>query len=271
MLLIATLGQRPAAVTMAVDWLTTQYTYDAVRILHTDPMSSGIRDSLARLKDEVDRHEPYRSLAFEYITLARRDGSPLQDTDTQTEAEAYFHAVLGQLVRARQAGHDVHVLVSGGRKAMSIYTVVAASFVLSYQDRIWTSIVPAELIRPDLWHVPITWQHSLRVVALPFRASRLTSGQLDDIPTDTLVWGDRPSPVDQLRQSLTPTEKIVVEAILNHPYKSDRDIAAMVHRSHKTIEGHLGRIYRKLEQYFEVPPENKRSFLRDVLTGHHKS
>jgi CRISPR-associated protein Csx14 len=266
--LLATVGQRPAAITMALDALMRNYAYESVVLLHTDPDTSGIAAALKALMHEMQTHEAYRKLSIIPQPMVSPQGGLIVDTDTTHSAQAYFHALFAQFRHYRREGYSVHVLVSGGRKAMSAYAVIAASYVLSYNDRLWTSVVPPDLIQADLWHAPPDRYQDVRVLSLPFKASQLMPHQIDDISLKTLVWGEHYDLRDQFMRELTPAERKVTEAIMQYPYHTDAQIAEHLQLAPKTIENHLRHIYQKLESYFEEnTASNKRFFLRDVLEG----
>lgn len=149
---------------------------------------------------------------------------------------------------------------------MSAYAVVAASYVLSYNDRLWTSMVSRDLMQPELWHAPPGKMDEVTVLSLPFKASQLTRQQLDDVQLSTLVWGEDYDLRERFLSDLMPTEQRITQMILDHPYDTDADIAGHLDMASKTVGNHLSRIYSKLEGYFgNVADNNKRFFLRDVL------
>lgn len=127
LIFLATLGQAPEAITFALDKLIGQgYSYEKISILHTDAQASAIRDSYERLMPVLARD--YAAPAISYPLC-------LIDIVDETSARAYFTA-LGQVLRAyKQEGHILHLLVSGGRKAMSIYAMIAASILFHAATR----------------------------------------------------------------------------------------------------------------------------------------
>jgi CRISPR-associated protein (TIGR02584 family) len=264
-ILLATVGQRPAAITMALDNLYPRYAYEQIVLLHTDPNHHGIAESLRGLIAEL---QTYDNLHIQQVEMTRTDGTSMTDIDTHPNAEGYFHSLLDTFRTFRQQGYSVHVLISGGRKAMSAYAVVAASYMLSYNDRLWTSMVSPDLMKPDLWHAPPGKTNEVTVLSLPFKASQLTNQQLDDVELQTLVWGETYDLRERFIAGLTPTEARITQMILDHPYDTDAQIADHLAMAPKTVGNHLTRIYGKLEGYFgHVTDSNKRFFLRDVLNG----
>ncbi len=117
--LLVTLGQCPEAVTVALDVLLPRYHYDEIGVVHTDPTYSGIAAAYRELLPRL--HADYPACDITAHELRSSDGKPLLDITDQASAEAYFYG-LAEVIRAyRQRYIPVHLLVSGGRKAMSIY------------------------------------------------------------------------------------------------------------------------------------------------------
>ncbi|NOG51815.1 MAG: hypothetical protein HND48_22070 [Chloroflexi bacterium] len=83
-----------------------------------------------------------------------------------SSADAYYSAILQTLGEyADPAGH-CHLLVAGGRKAMSIYAMLAASLLFRSGDRVWTLLSDEELTsRRGVFHIAPAEQH--RVQARP--------------------------------------------------------------------------------------------------------
>lgn len=114
---VATLGQRPEAITVALDeMLRRRMRYDAVAVLHTAE-TSAIAVSLAQLR-EVFAND-YQGLPVFYHEITLRSGKPMLDVNTQDTATDYFYGVFGVLKHYWQQGDRQHLLISGGRKAMS--------------------------------------------------------------------------------------------------------------------------------------------------------
>lgn len=265
--LLATIGQRPEAITMALDVLLPRFVYEKIVLLHTEPNVSGIAQSLHNLTQELGTYPPYENLQIICQAMTLKNGQAIIDVDTQKNVEGYFHALVEHFAYYRKNGYCVHVLISGGRKAMSAYAVVAASFVLSYHDRIWTSIVPQDLMKPHLWHAPGGRAHDVKVVTMPFRASQLTYNQLDDIQFKTLVFDENYDMRESFKSNLTPKQLEVVQMIKDHPYDTDGRIASLMNITQKTFENHLSQIYEKLSEFFVIPASNKRAFLINIMEG----
>ena len=160
---IATLGQRPEAITMAFDLLNPQYQYKRVVILHTEPEQSGIREALIALRQVFE--EDYEGLPISWHQIYRANGEGLLDVRDEVTAEDYYNGVFNILHEYKIQDNWVHLLVSGGRKAMSIYATLAASFVFTKWDRVWTILSHPNIVsQRGVFHIPEGWESQVNLV-----------------------------------------------------------------------------------------------------------
>ncbi len=264
---LATLGQRPEAITMALDALLPRYNFDEVVILHTDAQRSGIAEAYAELMHVFKRD--YGRLRVRGAILCYADGQPLIDIGEQHSAEAYYHALLEILRQYRVQYIPVHLLIAGGRKAMSIYAALAAGLLFGEHDRLWTIHAPPELMQMGLFHAPIGTQDRVQMIQLPINPSRFLPGVLagEDIPH--LLERLRTSPRQIFLQALTDEENRLAETLRQHPYAGNNELGSILGKSPKTIENQLRTIYSKLFTHFDLNVEDKRKrqALLDVLAG----
>ena len=128
-LFLATLGQRPEVVTLAFDLLREREDISGIAVIHTDAQVSGVATAVAMLKVVIA--SDYPSLDARFHELARANGAPLVDMTDYAAAMDYFTGVYNVLRAYKEIGTRIHFLVSGGRKAMSIYATLAAALVSS--------------------------------------------------------------------------------------------------------------------------------------------
>ncbi|GIL09192.1 MAG: hypothetical protein BroJett033_7030 [Chloroflexota bacterium] len=261
---VATLGQRPEAITVAFDLLRERFHYGALAVLHTEPTASGIADAYAALRSACACDYPDLSVRFHEIT--RADGAPLFDISDQLAAEAYHRGVLEVLHDYRRDGWRVHLMLAGGRKAMSIYAMLAASLLFEPpRDRVWTVLSPeAMLAQPGQFHTPPGLRDQVQLVELPLRPARIAPG----IGIEQLL-AQSPSPAAAFLDKLSPAEREVADLLWRNPYASNKELAARGHKSVKTIETHLTSIYQKFDIYFDFGEtvSDKRIALLDILRG----
>lgn len=264
---LATLGQRPEAITMVLDALLPRYHFAEVVILHTDAERSGIAKAYRQLCRALEAGYP--DLPVHGIPLCDANGLPLIDITNQQSAEAYYMSLLEVLRQYRVQYIPIHLLVAGGRKAMSIYAAVAAGLLFGEHDRLWTIHTPPELMREGMFHAPAGMQDHIQVIQLPVNPSRLLPSSIAGEDVQQLVHRSRISPRQLFLRSLTEQEKRLTETLLQHPYAANDELGAMLGKSPKTVENQLHATYGKLFAYFDlnIDPKRKRQVLLDVLAG----
>lgn len=264
---LATLGQRPEAITMALDTLLPRYHYSEVLILHTDPEFSGVARAYADLMPVL--RSDYPNLKINSKVLCYADGKPIIDISNQYSAESYYHALLEVIREYRVQFIPIHLLVAGGRKAMSIYAALAAELLFGEYDCLWTVHTPYPFMQANLFHLPVGMQDQVHVIQLPVQPSRLLPGVVAGEDIHYVLERARTSPRQMFLQSLTEEENKITETLRQHPYASNEELGALLGKSSKTIENQLRMIYGKLFTYFDLSVEDKRKrqALLDVLAG----
>jgi CRISPR-associated protein Csx14 len=204
--------------------------------------------------------------------IRHRDGGPLLDIEDAPSASAYWRGVYTVLREYAVAGDTVHLLIAGGRKAMSVYAAMAASLTFTPRDRLFTVLSPKNLVeRTAQFHIPPGQRDQVHVVALPVLPLRLPPGEAARLlPSDPQQLIDaRRNPANALREALTPQELRLAEWVCEHPYADARELGRMLGKSGRTVERQLQDIYAKLMSQFDLPgpvqPQHKRQLLLDVL------
>jgi len=266
-LFAATLGQRPEAITVALDELQSRYNFAAVAILHTEPQISGIANAHDRLKAvfSID----YPNLPVRWYEIQGAGGKPLIDIFNQDTANDYFRGVLRVLRDYHEDGYTIHLLVAGGRKAMTIYATLAAALIFGPRDRVWTVLTPPRLIQEGLFHMPPGTRDEVTLVDLPVLPPRLQPAESAALDDPLGVIARRRDPRRALMDRLTPVERKTVELFEQHPHASNEDLAGMLGKSPRTVENQLQGIYRKMIDLCEEAETatSKRQVLLDILAG----
>lgn len=260
---LATLGQRPESITFALDKLIPRYRYASCIILHTEPRHSGIATAVHQL-------EPILAQDYEidviWHELVGRNGEPIIDVTDFRSAEGYFLGIYDVLLEYKLRGYTLHLMVAGGRKAMSIYATLAATRLFVEKDRVWTVLSPPELIaQKGMFHIPLGYQDRVYVVELPILPSRLL---IDYVPTEYALQPHQTT--DQkliFLAKLTSQENALIEEFMKNPYLKNAELAQRLNKSPRTIENQLQTIYRKLEAFLDFGEHisDKRALLRDFL------
>lgn len=258
---LATLGQRPEAITVALDKLMQRYVYNAIAILHTNPQDRSLSEAY-RVIQRVLKAD-YPQLVTRYHEICLQDGRPMNDVNTQNSADAYFLGVLAVLQHYREQGFNLHLMISGGRKAMSVYAMIAASYVFrSDNDRVLTVLSGESVIQQQgVFHVPAHQADQVSIVQLPLHYARVAPGA----DVHVLLSQSRSTRAGFLAK-LSVAERALCEAMQTHPHATNAEIGQLLGKSEKTIAKQFEGIYDKMEQFFDTPlAKDKRSVLRDLL------
>lgn len=261
----ATLGERSQAITVALDRLLERYTYSHVAVLHTD--ASGSRMAKPRNDLKVVLESDYQSLPTRWHEIRFSDGASMFDIDNQHSAEGYYQSVLQILYDYKREGYTIHLMVAGGRKAMSIYAMLAATVVFEQgRDRVFTVLSSDEVLRSAGWHIPRGMREQVQVVDMPLLTARLVPSS--GTPSmDILTRRFNPRD-DFINNKLTPQERELVMTLMSNPMAQNKTLAQMMNKGIKTIETQMGSIYDKMKVYFDNGEriENKRLALIELLT-----
>lgn len=257
---LATLGQRPEAITVALDVLLPRYRYEQLGILHTDPKFSGIAEAFRVLLPLLERDYPNLKVITHELRIENR---PILDITDQFTAEGYFYALVEIIRQYRQQFIPIHLLISGGRKAMSIYATVAATYLFGEQDRVWTVLTEPQWMQPGVFHVPIGERAAVQMVELPLLPANIPAGAM----TSLEVVLKRRSPRQRFLAALTKQEIALAEIYKQHPYASNEELAQILGKSDRTIENQFRVMYGKMLDYFDIQIEDnrKRQVLLDIL------
>jgi len=261
---LATLGQRPEAITIAYDQLAERIPFEQMGIIHTDAERSGIANAFNDLRGVVLRD--YAHITVRWHEARRQNGDPILDIDTQSAAHDYYLALFAILREYRSSGYTLHLLIAGGRKAMSVYAALAASLVFGGQDRLWTLLSPADVVEQrGLFHLKPGMRDRVQLVEMPILPARLLPG---DFPTDPQAFiAQRRDPRIDFLSRLTKQEARVTELLTQHPYATTDELATFLNKSPRTVENQLRAVYDKMTGFFDVGTKKagKRQFLIDLL------
>lgn len=262
---LATLGQRPEAITIALDTLKERYPVDQVVIIHSNPTLSGISKAYSALRTVLEQDYSQLKLAWREVRLA--DGRPMADIDDEYSGESYFRGVYEVLIEYREQG-VLHLLVAGGRKVMSIYGTLAAALVFRGRDFLWSVHSPPELVdQQGQFHVPYLLRDQVHLVRLPLRPIRTWR---DGPPVDLDAFFQRQWDTrSDFLSRLTEQERAVTLAVESHPLASNKEIGALFSKSDRTVENQLSAVYGKLIAFLDIPiaPHHKRKVLLELLRG----
>lgn len=218
--LVATLGTEPQVVTLALDWLREQRERIVrVVVLHTvPPDDSDVAKALQELSHTFEHDPAYQNgPMFETVPIAL-NGVPVADVTTRDEALAVLDTIYQELESLKEEGLRIHFCPAGGRKAMSMYAMLVALFLLDEDDHLWLLVSSDELRLDRRLHARPgeAWLLPMPVIA-GLAARRRFVGGLTEKPREVL-------------------ELLVSEGL------GDREIADRCGKSRKTVETQLAEI-----------------------------
>lgn len=258
-ILVATLSTEPQGVTRLLDWLLAQgHPIGEVAVIHTG--GDVIRPAIARLDAEFAAGA-YPGIFYRRVPIVGSHGL-VADILSEEDAGALLRTLYRTLQAARQAGLTVHLSVTGGRKTMAIYAMVAAQLLFGEHDRAWHMISvarwpggeksmhagPNETVK--VVPVPVLrWADAATVAAVletddPWEAIRRQQAfALSEAARQRRVF---------LEHILTRAEREVVELLVREGL-DNAGLARRLHKSEKTIANQLTQIYQKFAAWHGFP------------------
>lgn len=249
--LIATLGEQPQVITLALDLLRRQGVEVAeVRVIHTAVEREGMRASLARLRTEARFYGP--RVTFHFHPIQAADHRPA-DILTEADASAAFTTLYRVLKQVKRQGEQVHLSLAGGRKVMSAYALAAAQMLFDADDHCWHLISEGPLLAEGRMHPRP--DDSVRLVPVPVLRWSAVSPVFAALAQHDDPWAAVQAQAEWVEQearqraaaflaTLTPAERELAERLAAEGL-SNKALAARLHRSEKTVANQLSSIYAK--------------------------
>ncbi len=254
--LLATLGTEAQVVTAAWSLLRAQgEPIHAIEVLLTQ--APAIRAAARRLEQAAAQKPLFPPLRF--VPLQDAQGRPLHDVITEADTRAAFTAIYRRLRAHKAQGHRVHFLIAGGRKPLALFGMAVAQLLFDAEDRLWhlysagdflesKRLFPAPQDQVQLVPLPVVPWHRLApaLVAL--------EGVEDPWQAVQRAWqltlNERLARARRfVEEHLTEAERRVV-ALLVREGLSDRDLAARLHMSERTVGRHLSSAYTKAAAFW---------------------
>jgi CRISPR-associated protein Csx14 len=265
---IATLGQRPEAITVALDLLSEQHHFESVCILHTQPELSKIAQAVTDLRAVFSRDYSHLAIRWHEITCA--DGSPLIDITNSTTAEDYFTSLYSTLRDYKRQGYTLHLMIAGGRKSMSAYATVAAGMLFSHRDRLWTVLSPAEMIeKPGVFHIPPGLRDQVQLVDLPILPQKYSQEEQALLDNPLALVAERRDIRRAFLDGLSPELRRLAELMTSQPAVTQQTYGQILRKSERTIENQIAKMYTILAEFVPDLPDgvHRRTVLNEVLQG----
>lgn len=255
---IATLGQEPQVVTIALDLLLQQGR--GVRetvVVHTT--SSAVLAGLQEIRREFLLSYP--SIRLRAVSV-RGPAGRLDDFRSEADVRSLLSALYRAVRDAKRAYDVVHLSLAGGRKVMSVAAMVVGQLLFGPEDRVWHLL--SEVWTPGM---PRRMHPTLedRARLLPVPVLRWTDSgvmlaalaELDD-PAEAIrryeeiVRGERMRRRREfVERWLTPAEREVARLACRG--LDNAAIARRLGRSPRTVANQLSQVYAKLADWLGFP------------------
>lgn len=256
--MLATLGNEPQVVTIALDRLLQDFLIRQVIVVHTD--AAPVRRGLMLLQAEF-ASERYAGIQFRAVPV-EGPGGVLEDIRTGEDVRWLLRTLYRTVRDLKRSGTILHLCMAGGRKVMGVAAMVVAQLLCGPDDRAWHLLTegwaPGGERRMHLdsgepvWLVPVPilrWTDSGVMLA--------ALGELDDPQEairryEEIVRGERMRRRREfVTRWLTRAEREV--ARLACAGLDNAAIARKLRRSERTVAHHLTRIYGKLQDWLGFP------------------
>lgn len=263
--LIATLGAEPQVVSLTTALLLAQrVSLQAAIVLHTDPQRAPIDQALPRLCAAFAAQPTWPPLH----TVAVDAADALTPHELDVFGDTLFHTIRAQLTR----GHQIHLLLAGGRKSMAMVGMSVAQLLLGPHDAVWY-LYSDDALRQSGRMTPAA-DDQVHLIRVPLPQPTVASPQFTptaQAPTRSAAL----AAVEALRSRqarsfvetlLTPAERTLALLVATEVLTVE-EMATRLHKSPKTITNQLTTIYSKLESAFGLQADIgvKREFLRQEL------
>ncbi len=268
-ILISALASKPQLITLALDCLSARGEPPAeLVVLHTDAGRDPTRSGLAALKRALPVDFP--PLTTQYLQLDQ-NGAALRDITAPDEVNAAFRTLFGLVRSLKLDEYHVHLLISGGRRTLTVFGMAVAQMLFDDQDQLWHLASHPDLEASGRLHAAEgEWARLIPIPVIPWGRLSPVFDSLRDVedPFDAVqrLGGLRlreqwdAARIFLLTQ-LTASERQAVELLVREGL-TQSEIADRLSISPRTVEQHLRSAYRKAADHWELADVNQAQLVR---------
>ncbi len=198
---IATLGNAPQVVTLALDQLLPRHPFVEVCVIHTDAAPDtnlpalkfgNMHKTVQRLDKEFLNPRPrsappgerlwlvdykigerYYQFSYRRIVIQKEvqqpgqlaQHTPVKDVETEANAQAAFRTIFRTVQAYKGQRAVIHFNIAGGRKSMSVFAMAAAQILFTPGDQLWHLVSREEFVRSQAMR---DQRDMSRLVPIPF-------------------------------------------------------------------------------------------------------
>lgn len=198
---IATLGNAPQVVTLALDQLLPQHPFVEVCVIHTDDTPGGslpamkfgnmhetVRQLDKEFRNPIPQEAPpgervwlvdygvngrYYRFTYRRIVIQRESQEPgqlikhipVKDVETEANAQAAFRTIFRTVQHYKGQRAIIHFNLAGGRKSMAVFAMAAAQVLFTPGDQLWHVVSRDEFVESQAMH---DREDRSRLVPIPF-------------------------------------------------------------------------------------------------------
>ncbi len=168
-ILLASLGGQPQVVTFTLDALLSRGIVLQEVLVIFPGGNPRYRQAFQRLVREFATFPNYRDITLRCHGLQKAPGRPLPDVLSDGDLAEAWEQIRELVCRLKRGHHQLHISITGGRRALGLMLYAAAMIYGTPQDKVWHIYTPPEWL-PKVrdgaqMHLP---SGTVRLLEIPF-------------------------------------------------------------------------------------------------------